>query len=764
MTREWIAIACLWLVAEPAGVAQQPPQPVPPPGFQRAMPQEVKPPQAQAVKPESQPPPAPRATATGSLNLQNASLAEVVDILCRQLKINYILDPRVKGGVYLNTYGETKLIDTRALLDMILRINGAAMIEVGSIYRIVPLADAPRLPIPPQMNVKAPPEDDQIMLNLVFLKFATVTEVNTLLEPFIGEGARTWAYVPGNLLLILDSRRNMRRTMELIGLFDSDALANQRVRLLEVRNGRPGDIAKELESIFKSIAMSDKRSPIQFLPIDRINMILAVATNSGVFEDVEQWLRKLDVEVKAPVGTVDNFVYRVKYGRAEFLAMAIMQLYGGGFGYGGMGYGGMGYGGVGGAGGGCGGFGGAGGGVGGGGYGAIGGAYGGFPGGGYGGYGGYGGGFPGGGYGGVPGAYGGFPGAMPYAPSIFTGGMSGAMAPPVTQAAGSTTTTTAPADLTGSYLGYGYAPQGRVPRVVPNIMDNSLLIQGTGQEYQQILKLLRDLDIPPRQVLIDAKIYEVSLTGAFASGVAAFVQKVGAATPGAASLATRQLTGNLSGGAVSLTVGALVGQSRELLAFLSTQEATTRAKVISAPSIIATDCIQASLNVGTEVPTLSAQAVTGIQSGGSSLFANTIQNRNSGVSLNILARVNPTGIVTLIINQEVSAPVAPPAGSIQSPSFSKRTVQTQVTLEDGDTIAIGGIISETDTESSAGIPILHRIPVIGYAFGSKSRSKERTELVVFMTPRVIYDTHQIIEASEELKSRLRRIAKIAKDW
>ena len=170
------------------------------------------------------------------------------------------------------------------------------------------------------------------------------------------------------------------------------------------------------------------------------------------------------------------------------------------------------------------------------------------------------------------------------------------------------------------------------------------------------------------------------------------------------------------------------------------------------------------VNVGTEVPTLSASAPSGIQSGGNSVFANSITNRNSGVTLQIMARVVPSGIVTLIINQEVSSPIAPPANSaIQSPSFSKRNVTTQVTVQDGDTIAIAGIIQETDTSSSAGVPLLNRLPVIGGAFGNRSYSKERTELVVFMTPRVIYDTAEMIEASDELRSKLRRLQKLVKE-
>ncbi len=319
--------------------------------------------------------------------------------------------------------------------------------------------------------------------------------------------------------------------------------------------------------------------------------------------------------------------------------------------------------------------------------------------------------------------------------------------------------------MTGSYLGYGgYNEElfGRIPRVVPNPFDNSLLIQATTQEYEQILKLLKDLDVPPRQVLIEAKIYEVSLTGAFSSGVSAYLQRLGA-TPPAPFSSTRQLQGSSVAGGVKLTAGLLVGQSRELLGVLTAAEDNRKAKVVSAPSVIATDSIPASINVGQEVPVLTSQALTGVQQGGSSLFANTIQSRPSGVTLNIIARVNPSGIVTLMLNQEVSSPIPPSASGIQSPSFTTRNVQTQVTVQDGDTIAIGGIIQETDTYSTSGVPVLHRIPILGMAFGAKSISKERTELVVFLTPRVVYDTNEIAEATDELKLKFRRLQRLIRE-
>ncbi len=177
--------------------------------------------------------------------------------------------------------------------------------------------------------------------------------------------------------------------------------------------------------------------------------------------------------------------------------------------------------------------------------------------------------------------------------------------------------------------------------------------------------------------------------------------------------------------------------------------------MVASPSIIATDSIPAAINVGVQVPTLQSQAITGVQQGGNSLFANTIGEQNTGVTLGLVARINASGVVTLVINQEFSQPIAPSAGSaIQSPSFSQRTVSTQVTVADGDTVAIGGIIQDQTGVSTTGIPFLSRLPYVGGLFGYKSYTKSRTELLVFLTPRVIYDMNQIQDATKDLQDRM----------
>ncbi|MCS6954694.1 MAG: type II and III secretion system protein, partial [Bryobacterales bacterium] len=177
-------------------------------------------------------------------------------------------------------------------------------------------------------------------------------------------------------------------------------------------------------------------------------------------------------------------------------------------------------------------------------------------------------------------------------------------------------------------------------------------------------------------------------------------------------------------------------------------------RVLASPTILATDNIPASINVGTEVPVLVGNAI-GIGGAAQSL----VQNRNAGVTLTITPRVQSSGIVTLVVDQEVSQPLAP-TGPIQSPSFSRRNVQTQLTLQDGDTIAIGGIIQENNLNSRSGVPGLVRIPVLGALFGESSVTKQRTELVIFITPRVIHDTPELADATEEVRMRFRAISKL----
>lgn len=294
-------------------------------------------------------------------------------------------------------------------------------------------------------------------------------------------------------------------------------------------------------------------------------------------------------------------------------------------------------------------------------------------------------------------------------------------------------------------------------RIVADTINNLVLVQATKQEWEAVRGTLLALDTAPRQVLIDAKIYEVSLTDSLSSGVSAYLRSR------SKDPAVRRLgVGLRPSGVANLSIGALVSNTRELAVFLEGSAEEGRTKVISAPSLIATDNIPAEIVVGQTIPTLSSQAVVGgAFSEGSSLFTNTVSNVQTGVRLSVTARVNASGIVTLRIMQEVSTPTGI-TGTIQSPTIDRRNVSTQVTVKDGDTVAIGGIIQETSIFNSSRVPILGRIPVLGRAFGSTEETTSKTELIVLLEPRVIYDQNQIASATDELRSRLESLRRMVR--
>ncbi|HWP83707.1 MAG TPA: secretin N-terminal domain-containing protein [Terriglobia bacterium] len=271
-----------------------------------------------------QPPQPAKPVPIGNLQLEGVPLSDVVDSLARQLGMNILVEVNLAAAnVTLNTYGEAGNIDARNLLELLLRINGFGLVQEGEIYRIVQIAQLRRLPLSRVTDPNNIPEDDQMMLNLVFLRYITVSEMSTVLGEFTDENTIIRSYQPANLLMILDSRRNMRRLMDLIAQFDSDVFAGQRVRLFELQYALPSEIVKDLEEILKGISLNSETSLLRFLPVDRLNLLIAVAPNPGAFEQVKEWLDRLDKPITITSSVIDTYVYRVLYQRADCLAQAL---------------------------------------------------------------------------------------------------------------------------------------------------------------------------------------------------------------------------------------------------------------------------------------------------------------------------------------------------------------------------------------------------------------------------------------------------------
>lgn len=626
----------------------------------------------------------PSANTRIAFNLVNADLLRLIEIIAGELKMNYVVDPGVKGVVTINTRGDLRQEDLLGVLQTILRANGAVAVQSGSFWRIVLLKDAPRVPTGVDHDLAAAqiPTDDRMVMNVIALGYVTAADMSEIMKGYLSEAGQITRYDPGNVLLITETSRNMRRLMDLVALFDTDTLAQKRIRVFSVENAQARDLVYDLAGIFSAYAMSDKAA-VKFLPIDRINSILVVSGNPNIFNDVKQWIDKLDKPMRK--SGIQNFVYRVENASAENLASVLGSLYGiGGYtqqrpqGTTGLmggpgstgGFGSSGYGGTGTSGGGLGGT---------------------------------------SGYGGGAGTYGGVAAQSPLA----SGGVG---------ALGGSQQQRGPGEMV--------APPGGMlqsgVKIVADIINNALIVQATPQDWEVIRQTIKELDIIPRQVLIEAKVYEVTLTGALSFGVEYFLQHRSDFDRKPVGQFSFSGTTAFPNPGLSLSTGTLIGHSRELLAFLNAQENRSRTRVVSAPTVLASDNMEARIQVGAEVPILTSQGVIpgvvggGTQLGNSSVFTNTVQQRDTGVILSVMPRINSSGMVTLKIAQEVSQAIAPPTNTIQSPTISKRSVMTQATVQDGETIALGGIIEETKLTTKNRVPLLGDIPILGVLFGSTS--------------------------------------------
>jgi general secretion pathway protein D len=165
----------------------------------------------------------------------------------------------------------------------------------------------------------------------------------------------------------------------------------------------------------------------------------------------------------------------------------------------------------------------------------------------------------------------------------------------------------------------------------------------------------------------------------------------------------------------------------------------------------------AHLQVGNQVPIATGQAVS-VSSAGAPLV-NSIEYHPTGIILKVTPSVNRSGVVTLDIVQEDSE-VAPPADqtiTLNSPTFSERRIKSTVAVHDGETVAIGGLISRSTTRGSSGIPLVSEIPVLGGLFGTKNDKIERTELMVLITPHVVENLESARAVTEELRRKFPEI-------
>jgi len=301
----------------------------------------------------------------------------------------------------------------------------------------------------------------------------------------------------------------------------------------------------------------------------------------------------------------------------------------------------------------------------------------------------------------------------------------------------------------------GVVPSGRETadtrdvRIVADESNNSILILSSRVQYENILSVVRDLDTLPLQVLIEVSIVEVTLTDELSYGMEWYLRHNGI-NDRFDSDTTLDLNAGAGIGPIAPGFSFLLSGSGALVrAVFNTLAAESKLNVISSPSLMALDNHTATIRVGDQQPI----QVSSSKSTNNDVLTQSIEYKNTGVLLSVTPRVNSGGLVTMELSQEVTD-----VGGIDDAtgqrSFLQRNINSTVAVQDGRTIILGGLITENSVDAESGIPGAYKWPIIGGLFGKKARSKVKRELIVLITPKVIYDHQYALDATREYAEKM----------
>jgi general secretion pathway protein D len=291
--------------------------------------------------------------------------------------------------------------------------------------------------------------------------------------------------------------------------------------------------------------------------------------------------------------------------------------------------------------------------------------------------------------------------------------------------------------------------------IVADATNNSLMVRSSPRDYKKILDALKQLDILPLQVLVEATIVEISLEGNLKYGVQ--WNLFGLATKDQRSQFTLG-----SGDSLANSVGlsfpgfnwAVISRPDTIRATLSALAQDNLVNVLSSPSVMVLDNQTAKIQVGKEVPIATTQ-----QQGLSDIdrVVNTIEYRPTGVMLSVKPRVTPGGLVQMEIEQEVSTVDAAGSGgsTLESPTFSTRNITSSVAVRSNQAVVLGGLIQNERSDGNQGVPGLYNLPFAGPLFGQRSKTSKRTELVVVLTPKVIASDQDAETVTRDFRNKVR---------
>ena len=657
-----------------------------------------------------------------TLNVVDADLREVVRLVLEDtLHVNYVIDPAVGGTITVQTSHPVAPADLPAMLDAILRVNGAALVQHGDLYRIVPIDQA--LASGPAAAIHPAPDAGQPGFGVVVVpvRFVSASELAPLLEPFAPPGGSLQVDPARNLLLLTGTQDELSTLTDLVAMFDVDWLAGMSFGLYPLEFARPTQLVAELEQIF-ALDTGPAAGVIRFLPIERLNAVLVMSSQPTYLDRAHAWIQRLDQAGES--GEPQVFVYPVQNGRAADLAEVLGEIFNvqsttagpqdllaPGLAPASIGSSLMGRG---------------------------------------------------------AGADGiGAESTLAAEPRPATapnprpsamqrqGGQAGGRPGLQSSRAPGLQSARPPGLQSGRPpISQPGAAAAAVPemRIIGDATTNSLVIWATPRDYRKIRKALEQLDILPLQVLIEATVAEVTLKNELRYGVEWFLRN------GDFSTTLTTAANGLVSGVFQGFSALLTGNDGTVV--LKALETLTNVDVVSSPHLLVLDNQTARIQVGDQVP-ITIQQATSVANPDAPIV-NSIEMRDTGVILSVTPRVNASGLVIMELQQEVSnvarSEAQTTASEQSSPTISQRQISSTVAVQSGETIVLGGLIQDNQDRSVSGLPFLARLPIIGPLFGTRSRSNDRTELLVLLTPRVIRGVAEARAVTDEVRRRLQTVA------
>jgi general secretion pathway protein D len=651
-----------------------------------------------------------------TFNFENQPIQAVVQaILGSLLKENYTIAPSVTGNVTFSTAKPITSAQAMPILQMLLGWTSNALIVKEGRYEVVPIKDAVPGNLAPRI---APPQAARGYEARVFpLKYIAPVEMQKLLKPYAKADAFISYDNSRNFIVMSGTASELANYQRTIDTFDVDWLKGMSVGVYGLRNLDVDKVMPDLDKVFGTTGDSPLAGMFRFIPMTTTNSIVVITPQAEYLKQAESWLYRLDAGV-GENGT-QLYVYDVKNVKAADLSDHLNAIYTGQVSQRSTGAG-------------------------------------------------------------VA------PGMKAVSIGQFNQGATGrsntqlgknSPGPDKTAASAASsnlsTTGTGPGGAAGTNAN-GKPVDIRITAIEEN---NQLLIMATPGEWDSILAAIHRLDVSPLQVHIEAKILEVTLKDDLAYGVQWWL--AGLINTGAGATGTtygrqpdfsKNYTGNpqdrhraaLGSGVMPPTTGLFYSfLNKDFQVALNALQQDGTSKVLSTPSLVVMNNQEAQITVGQQLSVISQSLYnnTGVLNNGtgnaiSSTGVGTASYISTGVTLDITPRVNPGGLVYMDVNQEDTQPdFTTITAANPNPSITQRNLKTQIAVQSGETVLLGGMISDNEGKTSDGVPLLSSIPLIGSLFSSKTNSRHRTELILLITPHVITNPDDARQMTQEYEQK-----------